>query len=43
MKKILITGFEPFGGDSRNPSGEAVGGDAKIDPSRFVEARLSRN
>ena len=24
MKKILITGFEPFGGDSRNPSGEAV-------------------
>ena len=25
MKKILITGFEPFGGDLRNPSGEAVG------------------
>ena len=24
MKKILITGFEPFGTDSRNPSGEAV-------------------
>ncbi|MBQ9748109.1 MAG: pyroglutamyl-peptidase I [Clostridia bacterium] len=24
MKKILITGFEPFGDDSRNPSGEAV-------------------
>ena len=24
MKKILVTGFEPFGGDSRNPSGEAV-------------------
>lgn len=24
MKKILITGFEPFGGDDRNPSGEAV-------------------
>ena len=24
MKKILITGFEPFGGDSRNPSGESV-------------------
>ena len=24
MKKILITGFEPFGGDLRNPSGEAV-------------------
>lgn len=24
MKKILITGFEPFGGDLRNPSGESV-------------------
>ncbi len=24
MKKILVTGFEPFGGDARNPSGEAV-------------------
>ena len=24
MKKLLITGFEPFGGDLRNPSGEAV-------------------
>jgi len=24
MKKILVTGFEPFGGDPRNPSGEAV-------------------
>ena len=24
MKKILVTGFEPFGGDSRNPSGESV-------------------
>ncbi len=24
MKKILITGFEPFGDDNRNPSGEAV-------------------
>lgn len=24
MKKILVTGFEPFGGDLRNPSGEAV-------------------
>lgn len=24
MKKILITGFEPFGDDTRNPSGEAV-------------------
>ncbi|MBO5047278.1 MAG: pyroglutamyl-peptidase I [Clostridia bacterium] len=24
MKKILITGFEPFGEDTRNPSGEAV-------------------
>ncbi len=24
MKKLLITGFEPFGGDTRNPSGEAV-------------------
>ena len=24
MKKILVTGFEPFGGDTRNPSGEAV-------------------
>ena len=24
MKKILVTGFEPFGGDLRNPSGDAV-------------------
>ncbi len=24
MKKILVTGFEPFGGDTRNPSGESV-------------------
>ncbi len=24
MKKILVTGFEPFGADSVNPSGEAV-------------------
>ncbi len=24
MKKILLTGFEPFGDDVRNPSGEAV-------------------
>jgi pyroglutamyl-peptidase len=24
MKKILVTGFEPFGGDARNPSGESV-------------------
>ena len=24
MKKILVTGFEPFGGDNRNPSGESV-------------------
>ncbi len=24
MKKILLTGFEPFGGDTRNPSGDAV-------------------
>ncbi len=26
MKKLLITGFEPFGGETRNPSWEAVGG-----------------
>ena len=24
MKKLLITGFEPFGGESINPSWEAV-------------------
>ena len=24
MKKLLITGFEPFGGESVNPSWEAV-------------------
>lgn len=24
MKKILVTGFYPFGGDTRNPSGESV-------------------
>ena len=23
-KKILVTGFEPFGGDTKNPSGDAV-------------------
>ncbi len=26
MKKLLITGFEPFGGEKINPSWEAVGG-----------------
>ena len=28
--KILLTGFEPFGGDARNPSWEAVEGVASI-------------
>ena len=31
MKKILVTGFEPFGGDLRNPSGEAVAALAKTE------------
>ena len=26
MKKLLITGFEPFGGEAINPSWEAVRG-----------------
>ncbi len=25
MKAVLLTGFEPFGGDQRNPSGEVAG------------------
>lgn len=24
MKRLLITGFDPFGGETRNPSWEAV-------------------
>ncbi|MBQ3490528.1 MAG: pyroglutamyl-peptidase I [Clostridia bacterium] len=31
MKKILVTGFEPFGGDLSNPSGEAVKALAKTE------------
>jgi pyroglutamyl-peptidase len=38
MKKILITGFEPFGGDLRNPSGEAV--EALSENARFEMKKL---
>ncbi len=36
MKKILLTGFEPFGDDTRNPSGEAV---TQVLPSDSYELR----
>lgn len=36
MKKLLITGFAPFGGESVNPSFEAV----KLLPDRFGECEL---
>ncbi len=38
MKKILVTGFEPFGGDLRNPSGEAV--EALSENARFEMKKL---
>ena len=36
MKKLLITGFDPFGGASRNPSWEAV----ELLPDRIGDYRL---
>lgn len=42
MTTVLLTGFEPFGGDARNPSGEAVGDVARRwdRPERLVTAVL---
>ncbi len=37
MKTVLVTGFEPFGGDSRNPSQEIA---AKLDGSFFQRRRV---
>ncbi len=37
-KKVLITGFEPFGGDARNPSGEAV--EALLPPDEYEVKKL---
>ena len=34
--KVLVTGFEPFGGDSMNPSWEAV----KLLPDRIDGAEI---
>ena len=48
MTTILLTGFEPFAGDTANPSGDAVrriaagwGGPGWGDPSRLVTAVLT--
>ncbi len=38
MKKILLTGFEPFGDDTRNPSGEAVS--ALFPPNEYEVKKL---
>ncbi len=38
MKKLLITGFEPFDGESRNPSWEAV----SLLPDRINEYELTK-
>lgn len=38
MKKLLITGFDPFGGESINPSWEAV----KLLPENIGEYRLTK-
>lgn len=38
MKKLLITGFEPFGGETINPSWEAV----KLLPGRIEEYELCK-
>ncbi len=38
MKKLLITGFEPFGGEKINPSWEAV----KLLPDRIGDFELNR-
>ena len=42
MKTVLITGFEPFGGESVNPSWEVVSGldNAIIDGCRVVARQL---
>lgn len=42
MTTILLTGFEPFAGDPRNPSGEAVEEVARVwdGPARLVTAVL---
>jgi pyroglutamyl-peptidase len=42
MVTILLTGFEPFGGDARNPSGDAVAevGRAWSGPERLITAIL---
>lgn len=41
MKKLLITGFEPFGGESINPSWEAVSLlDDKINEYELIKLRL---
>ncbi|MDE0547196.1 pyroglutamyl-peptidase I [Microbacterium sp. C7(2022)] len=42
MARILLTGFEPFGGDTVNPSGDAVAlvADAWTGPDELVTATL---
>lgn len=40
MKTILVTGFDPFGGESINPAWESVKKLAEIESDRFkVEVR----
>ena len=36
MRKILVTGFDPFGGESINPAYEAV----KLLPEQILDARV---
>ena len=43
MKKVLVTGFAPFGAETVNPSYEAVKLLRRFFPQRFPPRRLRRN
>ena len=44
MKKVVITGFQPFGGESINPAWEAVKNmKDEIDYYNLVKERPSKN
>lgn len=40
MKKILITGFEPFGGEKINPAYEVVKNLGKIDGVELIKLEI---